>query len=124
MPTIPKLFDVFADERLVEVLRRLDAEEITDADSHETVSGKVKEQVETVSIHVNQRRPYAIACAQPQNRLIEARGNDHFVHHAQADLEKTRAEHFQVFLSWNDSVQVFVESPAPVNRARRDCREV
>ena len=48
VPAIPEVLDILADKRLVEVLRRFDAEHVADADGHQTVAGKVEEQVKTV----------------------------------------------------------------------------
>ncbi|GIN63649.1 hypothetical protein J27TS8_36420 [Robertmurraya siralis] len=54
MPAIPEIFNIAADKRLIKVFRGFDSHDITDADRKSRVAGKIKEQIETVRIHICQ----------------------------------------------------------------------
>lgn len=52
MPPVPEVADIVGEKRTVEVLRGMDAEEITDRDGKCAVAGEIKEQVKAIGIHI------------------------------------------------------------------------
>src|SRR5208337_779836 len=54
VPAVPEVLDVAGQEWAVEVLGRVDSQQVADPDGEGAVAGEVEIQVETVAVHVRQ----------------------------------------------------------------------
>src|SRR5208282_3565621 len=54
VPAVPEVLDVAGEEGAVEVLGRVDPQQVADPDGESAVAGEVEVEVETVAVHVRE----------------------------------------------------------------------
>ena len=52
MPSSPEILDINTQERFIEIHRCLNTQNITASNSHQTIPRKVKEQIESIQVHI------------------------------------------------------------------------
>ena len=86
VPARPEILHVHAEEWLVKVFRHLDAQQVSGADGHAAVAGKVKEKVEGVAIHIGEGGPKAAFRQGGKPVLLDKAADCHSAHAAGSQL--------------------------------------
>src|ERR1043166_3547596 len=80
VPPVPKIADISSEKRPLEILRRVNTEEIAQGDGEGAIAGEIEEQVQAVGIHVaDERAKMSAACRGLQPVLLDQGGDNEFV---------------------------------------------
>ena len=99
MPAIPKLFNICAEKGFIKIVWRYNSKNIAKSPSHETITRKVKEQIEPIGIHINPRRAKILAQAEIGHQKIKTRSQRKLINQPQTYFKKARPYIFQIIYS-------------------------
>src|SRR6516162_5062049 len=123
MPAIPKLTDIGRDERAVEILRRVNSEQIAKADRKGTVARKVEKQIQAIAVHVRQCAGQRVGSRVIQPETLDQSREDKLVKEAARGFCDCHIKIGQKVLSRADAFPVDFEAPIAIDRTRGYRRE-
>src|SRR5581483_4180102 len=124
MPTVPEIPDVSGQKRLPEIFRRVNTEQVTEADSKGAVPREIEEKIEAVGIHVaEQRRHTAAARRRFKPAMLDERRDNELVKQAAEKTLHRAIQIVQELFATSLPFPITFKAPIPINGTRGNCRE-
>ena len=124
VPAVPEVANVRRQERAIEILRRVNAEQIAEADGEGAVAGEVEEQMKAVGVHVREHaRPTPLGCGYIQPILPDQGCNDETVEEPGENTVQGSVQVLEEFLSGAAVFPIGVETTIAIDGTRRHRRK-
>src|SRR5271166_6120569 len=123
VPAVPEVLDVAGQEGAVEVLGRVNPQQVADPDGEGAVAGEVEVQIETVPVHVRQGVEESAFGEAVDPVGLDRGRQDELVQEAREDAVDSAIQVLPEFRGGTGTIPVLTEPAVTVDGARRNRRE-